>query len=248
MLIKSYLQYRYQKVKVRNGPNDKSESDWGLVKQGVPQGSILGPLLFLVYINDLPIFIKYMNANANPQTVLFADDTSVIVSNPNNTVLDSNLKSVVNSVAKWFKANLLSLNVDKTYCMKFSLKHANNFETQVTYNNKIIPYTTELKFLGLVLHNNMSWKSHIENLAVKLTKACYGARVIRPFVSLNSLKMIYHAYFHSVMSYGLIFWGTSSHSSIIFKLQKRMVRILMKARPRDSCRKYFNTYSPLLSL
>jgi hypothetical protein len=70
-------------------------------------------------------------------------------------------------------------------------------------------------------------------LASKLNKACFIARTIRPFLSLNSLKIIYHAYFHSVITYGLIFWGTSSHSKNIFKLQKRMVRILMEAKPRD---------------
>jgi hypothetical protein len=83
-------------------------------------------------------------------------------------------------------------------------------------------------------------------LASKLNKACYIARTIRLFLSLNSLKIIYHAYFHSVIICGLIFWGSSSYSSNIFKLQKRMVRILMEARPRDSCREFFNILNILL--
>jgi hypothetical protein len=76
-------------------------------------------------------------------------------------------------------------------------------------------------------------------LAPKLNKGCYIAIAIKPFLSLNSLKIIYHAYFHSLITYGLIFWGTSPYSTDIFKLQKRMIRILMEARPRDSCRKFF---------
>jgi hypothetical protein len=123
--------------------------------------------------------------------------------------------------------------------MEFRPNYINNNEIQIKYNNKTIANTTELKFLGLILHNAMTWKSHIDMLTSKLSKACYIVRVIRPFLSLNSLKIIYHTYFHSVITYGLIFWGTLTHSSNIFKLQKRMIRILMEARPRDSCREFF---------
>jgi hypothetical protein len=121
---------------------------------------------------------------------------------------------------KWFRANLLSLNLDKTYCMEFHSKYITNPGIQIKYNDKRITNTTELKFLGLVLHNTMSWKSHIDMLAPKLNKACYIARAIKLFLSLNSLKIIYHAYFYSVIAYGLIFWGTSPYSMDIFKLQK----------------------------
>jgi hypothetical protein len=79
----------------------------------------------------------------------------------------------------------------------------------------------------------------------RLNKACYIVRVIIPFLSLASLQVIYHAYFHSVITYGLIFCGTSTHSSNIFKLQKRIGRILMGARPRNSCRKFFITLNIL---
>jgi hypothetical protein len=131
--------------------------------------------------------------------MLFADDTSVIVSNQTNIVLGNNLQLVFNSVMKWFKVNLLSLNLDKTYCMEFHSKYITNSGIQMKYNDKTVTNTTELKFLGLVLHNTMSWKSHTDMLAPKLNKACYIARAIIPFLSLNSLKIIYHAYFHSVI-------------------------------------------------
>jgi hypothetical protein len=88
--------------------------------------------------------------------------TSVIVNNQNHTVLGNNLKSVFISVTKWFKANLLSLNLEKTYCMRFCSKDITNSEIQIKYNNKIIANTTELKFHGLVLHNTLSWKSHTD--------------------------------------------------------------------------------------
>jgi hypothetical protein len=129
--------------------------------------------------------------------------------------------------------------------MEFHPKYINNFEIQMKYNNKIIDNTIELKFLGLVLHNTMSWRSHIDMLTHKLNKACYIARTLRPLLSLNSLKIICHAFFNSVIKYGLIFWETSTRSSDMFKLQKRMIKILMEARPRVSCRNIFKTLNIL---
>jgi hypothetical protein len=106
-LLKLYLQNRCQRLKIENGPSDKRT-----VKHGVPQGYILGPLLFLLYINDLQFIIKYSNINANPLTTLLADDISIIISNLNSAVLGNNLKSVFIGRMKWFKANLLSLNLE----------------------------------------------------------------------------------------------------------------------------------------
>jgi hypothetical protein len=83
MLLKLHLQNQYQRVIIKNGPLDKNESDWGLVQHGVPQETILGPLLSPLYINDLPLIINYQNTNVNPQTTIFVDDASIIVSNPN---------------------------------------------------------------------------------------------------------------------------------------------------------------------
>jgi hypothetical protein len=124
--------------------------------------------------------------------------------------------------------------------MEFNSKHTIKSDIQIKYNNKTIVNTNELKFLGIVLHN-MSWKIHIDMLATKLNKACWIARVIRPFLSLNSLNRVYHVYFHSEITYVIIFWGTSSHSLNIFKLEKQMVRILKKAGARDSCRNFLKT-------
>jgi hypothetical protein len=139
---------------------------------------------------------------------------------------------------KWFVANLLSLNLEETYCMEIHSKYINHHEIQIKHNKKTIVITSELKFLGLILHNIMCWKGHSDMMTSILNKACYMVRVIRPSLSLDSLKVIYHAYFHLVIAYGLIFLGTSTHSSNIFKLLKCIVRILMGSRHRDSCREF----------
>ena len=92
------------------------------------------------------------------------------------------------------------------------------------------------KFLGLVITNSLPWKDHITQLISKLIKACYALRCIRPFMSQEALKSVYDSYFHSLITYGIIFGGNSSYSSCIFRLQKKAVRTIMGSRSRDSCR------------
>ena len=96
-----------------------------------------------------------------------------------------------------------------------------------------------IKFLGLFTNNNLSWKTYIECIKSKLSSACYAMRSIKPFVTVNTLRMIYYSYFHSVMTYGLLFCGNSPGSIKIFRLQKKIIRIMTSCRSTDSCRKLF---------
>jgi hypothetical protein len=103
----------------------------------------------------------------------------------------------------------------------------------------LISSTSNLKVLGLIIGNTLTWKGHIEMIVPKLSAASFAVRAIKPFVSGDTLMMIHYSYFHSIMNYGLIFWGNSSCSNSIFKLQKRIIRIKMDAGTRDSCRELF---------
>jgi hypothetical protein len=141
--------------------NNNVASNWGIVKHGVPQGSILGLLLFLLYINNIPKVTINVNSNVNLKTILFADDTSVIVNSPNFFDFEQNINMVFKNMNEWFNANLLSLNFDKTYFMKFQTK--NNSLNKINIpNNKIISNPSNLKFLGIIIDNTLSWKSCIE--------------------------------------------------------------------------------------
>jgi hypothetical protein len=97
----------------------------------------------------------------------------------------------------------------------------------------------ETKFLGLFINNNLSWKTQTEYISAKLSSACYAMMSVKPYVTTSTLRMIYCSYFHSIITYRLLFWGNSPHSITIFSLQKRIIRIMMGRRPRDSCRDLF---------
>ena len=107
------------------------------------------------------------------------------------------------------------------------------------FEDKQIPTSIETKFLRLFINNTLSWKIHIEYINTKLSSACYAMRSVKPYVSLIILKMIYYSCFHSVMSYDLLFWGHSSDSMQIFRLQKKIIRIMTGCRRIDTCRKFF---------
>jgi hypothetical protein len=109
----------------------------------------------------------------------------------------------------------------------------------IKYGYKQISNTLKTKFLGLFVNDTLSWKTHIEYIVSKLSSACYAMRLVKPYVSQNILKIIYFSYFHSVMTYGSLFWGQSPESVKIFRLQKKIIRIMLGCRSRDSCRKLF---------
>ena len=232
--LKSYLTNRYQRVLIGDRSSSYSSFlEWGKINHGVPQGSILGPLLFLFYVNDLPKIVQY---NSKPN--LFADNTSLIFSNSNCLDFKTNINNVFFfQLNKWFYNNLF-LNYEKTQYVHFTLKGTVLHEVSIGYNN-LIYNSTNTKILGVIIENTLSWKAHIDHLLPNLCLACYGVRTFKPFMCQENLKSIYYSYFHSLMTYGIIFLGNSTHSSHVVRLQKRVIRIITDSRPRDSCRQLF---------
>jgi hypothetical protein len=133
----------------------------------------------------------------------------------------------------------LSLNYDKTRYVHFRTNNSLIPQADISYKNRYIVNDTITQFLDITIDSSLSWKNHIDELAVNLSKACYTVRSLRPFVSHESLRMIYYSHFHTVMSYSIILWGNSAHSINIFKLQKRIVRIITNSGNRVSCRLLF---------
>jgi hypothetical protein len=206
--FRSYLTNRRQKVEIRSPSSTQNFfSGWGTLKHGVPQGSLLGPLLFVIYINDLPLRIDSLS-----EPILFADDISVIISNRDFEDVCTISNSGLSSMIEWFSANKLVLNLEKTNIMKFVTNNSPHCALNIGYKDTYIEETVNSKFHGLHLDNHLNWKDHIDQMIPKLSEACYAVRSMFHISNINTLKSIYFAYFHSIIQYGIIFWGNSSKS------------------------------------
>ena len=144
-------------------------SEWIKIKHGVPQGSVLGPLLFLLYINDLP---KVLSHNALP--ILFADDTSIIITGNNELTFQEELNATFAVITNWFELNALFFNFNKTQFVHFTSNNLNNYDTHVFYEDNYIAEVNDIKFLGININNTLTWKTHIQKILPKLSSACFA--------------------------------------------------------------------------
>ena len=209
----SYLSDRTQYVS-NNGTN----SDCMNVTCGVPQGSV--PLFFLIFINDLP------NVSRKLKFHLFADDTNIYY---DTETLDKLVKTVnieLKFIKRWLDANKLSLNIDKTnYVIFHSTSSSISPDTVIEIGKKYITRVKYLKFLGLLLDENLSWKYHLGELSNNLARTCDILFRIRNLLTSESLICIYNALFMSFLQYCITVWGQTYDSYLepIFKLQKKAV-------------------------
>ena len=127
-LLRSYLSDRYQRVLINNGfSNNTTFSEWVKIKHGAPQGSILGPLFFLLYVNDLPNIIA-----DRLKPILFADDTNIIITNPSPSKFKEDINNIIDNINGWFRGNSLSLNFDKAYFLQFRSKNSYEINTKIS--------------------------------------------------------------------------------------------------------------------
>jgi hypothetical protein len=204
------------------------------VKHGVLQRYILGPLFFLLYINDLS---KIMSDKSNP--LWLADAMSIITTNSNLLTFRNNINEVFTAINEWFQGSLFALNYGNFFFLEFVTKKNRQLNTQISFGGKHITNIHSTKYLGLTIDTSMSWKYQTEEFESKLNTACYAIRSIKPFMSLEVLRMTYFSYFNLIILYGKIFWWNSSYSKSIFKIWKRKTRVVMISGMRDSCHELF---------
>jgi hypothetical protein len=142
--------------------NQTSFSAWGKITDGVPQGSVLGPLVCLIYVNDLP---KTVHDKTVP--ILFADDIDIVVKSPNSKDFETNMFTAFNCVNNWFKVNLISINCDKTHYIQFKTKKKPTLGINIVCNDNLITILPNIKFLGIYIHDSTNWSCHIEYIIPK---------------------------------------------------------------------------------
>lgn len=220
-LFKSYLSNRCQFVSF-NG----NVSDMRNVSCGVPQGSVLGPILFLIYVNDLPSSLGDINS------VLFADDATLFAKGDPSLIQEG-----FNRAKIWFNTNKLKLNESKTKNIIFSSDR---------WEDKSEP----VRLLGVFLDTGLCWSAQIDSLCAKLSTQIFVMRQLRSCLSSSTMKIVYFALVHSLLSYAIVLWGNASTSFKIFRLQKSAVRIIDSAPYGTHCKPLFRKYGilPLPSL
>ena len=200
----SYLSNRQQFVSI-NGYKSKSQ----VMKYGVPQGSVLGPLLFKIYIDDLNKAIKYSITHH------FADDTYLLVVNKSIKKLQKQVNLDLKYLCKWRKANKISLNASKTEILIW--RHPNkpiNYDLKLKIDGKKIIPSCFVKYLGILIDCHLNWQFQVNNLSAKLSRAIGMLKKIRHYVKFDTLRMIYHGIFSSILLYGSQIWGQSNNYTI----------------------------------
>lgn len=218
-LMRSYISGRQQFVEIEN-----TKSDTLTLTTGVPQGSILGPLLFLIYINDIACASKLF------KFIIYADDTNlttnielVVQQNP-HVEISTILNRELSMISDWLGCNKLSLNVGKSKYMIFHKPGKIIPPLQLAMNDTDIERVTEFDFLGLSLNDNLSWKNHINKISNKISRSIGILNKHKHFIPLESKLHIYSSLILSHLNFGILNWGYQCER--VEKLQKRAVRII----------------------
>ena len=215
-IIESYFTNRIQLVEVNGRVSEKRN-----IKLGVPQGSILGPLLFTIYVNDL------VNISSKVQFFLFADDTAIIIKGKSYQDIQNEVNEFIPQLTSWFLCNRLTLNPTKTCYQLYSI-NANHQDLDLYIDEHKIKRSSTVKYLGIMLDENLKWESHISFICKKISRDIGIMGRARPYLSSKELLLLYNSFILPHLSYCAMIWGSAYQTRLqkIIVLQKRAVRII----------------------
>lgn len=222
MLLKSYLTNRKIYTNINDVSSNKME-----INYGVPQGSVLGPILFNLYINDIKSIAKKYEIN------LFADDTSLFITAKTYRELETKANIALKELNNWLSANRLTLNVQKTHYIDFSTKK--DSEISLKISDKQIERVKETKYLGIILQENLKWEKQISSIITKLNKQIPLYYALKTIFSVEKLNTVYKALSLSLINYGIELYGRKNTIWLkqLQKTQNRLLKILL-SKPRIS--------------
>ena len=230
--IKSYLENRCLKVTIDNIlSNDFS------ITYGAPQGSVLGPLLYIIFANDMPKSMKFTNS------IMFADDTTVFITGRNLKFLFQKMNDDLNRLHKWFIDNSLVLNLEKSYFVIFKTKNKlSNHQGNLVIGGVNVKQATSVKFLGVHMDQHLDWNTHCQFLLSKLAIGTYSLYMMKNMLPYFSQKTIYSTNVESHLLYGISAWGPMLNRSNLKKLivkQNNAIRAVSNIKRRVRILPYY---------
>ena len=219
--LSSYLADRHQCVYAHN-----RRSTLLRLKHGVPQGSVLGPLLFSIYVNDLPLYLQAL-------CEMFADDTTIHTSNTDLNVVHDTLQNSIHELIKWTEQNHMSLHPGKTKWMLVttSQKRQNLTDTlpAIRMHNQVVEETNSHKVLGIIIDNNLSWSLHIAYLCKVVSSKVFQLFKIKHFLNFQARKLFFHAHIQACLDYGSTVWDSACVSTLkpLVSLHRRALKLIL---------------------